>query len=127
VEEFLSNISFPSFKSSSPNIVQLYLGAMLVAALPGLAFAQGAPRETPLSMVNALHTAFGEHHDRAVHTKGVILEGTFTPAQEAHSIVRTPIFSGGALPVVARFSVFAGVPNLPDNDDGASPAGFAVR
>src|SRR5262249_35600440 len=32
------------------------------------------PKETPLSMVNALHTAFGEHHARAVHTKGVMVE-----------------------------------------------------
>ena len=78
-------------------------------------------------MVKALHTAFGEHHARAVHTKGVVLEGTFTPAKEALSIVREPIFAGGTLPVVARFSAFAGVPTLPDNDDGAAPAGFAVK
>jgi catalase len=78
-------------------------------------------------MVEALHSAFGEHHARAVHTKGVILEGTFTPAPDAKSIVREPIFSGGQLPVIARFSLFAGVPDLPDNDDGASPAGFAVK
>jgi catalase len=72
--------------------------------------AQSAPKETPLSVVNALHAAFGQHHDRAVHTKGTILEGTFTPALEARTIVRTPVFAGGPLPVVARFSLFAGVP-----------------
>jgi catalase len=55
-------------------------------------------------MVNALHTAFGEHHARAVHTKGVILDGVFTPAPEARTIVKTPIFSGGPLPIVARCS-----------------------
>lgn len=78
-------------------------------------------------MVEALHTAFGEHHARAVHTKGVMFEGTFTPAQGAQALTTEPIFRGGALPVVARFSLFAGVPDLPDNDDGASPAGFAVK
>lgn len=88
---------------------------------------QPPARETPLSMVNALHTAFGEHHARAVHTKGVIFEGTFTPSKEARAIVKTPIFLGGALPIVARFSVFAGIPDVPDNDDGAAPAGFAVK
>ena len=46
-------------------------------------------------MVNALHTAFGEHHARAVHTKGVVLEGVFTPAPEARTIVKTPIFLAG--------------------------------
>lgn len=84
-------------------------------------------KETPLSMVNALHTAFGDHHDRAVHTKGVVMVGTFTPSPDARAIVKTPIFTGGPLPIVARFSLFAGVPDLPDNDDGASPAGFAVK
>jgi catalase len=104
-----------------------------LASLPLAANAQStAPRaakakETPLSMVNALHTAFGDHHARAVHTKGVILEGTFVPAPDAKTIVKEPIFAGGELPVIARFSLFAGVPNLPDNDDGASPAGFALK
>ena len=78
-------------------------------------------------MVEALHTAFGNHHARAVHTKGTIFEGTFTPSAEAQAIVKEPIFTGGKLPIVARFSLFAGVPDLPDNDDGASPAGFAVK
>jgi catalase len=103
--------------------------SVILAFSGAVAMAQtaGSPRETPLSMVNALHAAFGEHHARAVHTKGIILEGTFTPAPEARNIVRTPIFDGGALPVVARFSLFAGVPDLADNDDGASPAGFAIK
>lgn len=98
------------------------------AALAGLAgSAPAAPVETPQSMVQALHTAFGEHHARAVHTKGVMLEGSFTPDRGARAIVREPIFAGGPLPVIARFSLFAGVPDLPDNDDGASPAGFAFK
>lgn len=103
------------------------MAASLTLALGATALAGGAPKETPLSMVNALHAAFGKHHARAVHTKGVVLEGTFTPSPEAAAIVSEPIFAGGSLPVVARFSLFAGVPDLPDNDDGASPAGFAVK
>lgn len=89
--------------------------------------AQTRPRETPLSMVNALHTAFGDHHARAVHTKGIILEGTFTPSADARSIVKEPIFTGGPLPIIARFSLFAGVPDLPDNDEGASPVGLGIK
>lgn len=103
------------------------LTAMLAAAAVAGGVPPQPPRETPLSMVNALHTAFGEHHARAVHTKGIMLEGTFTPATEARTIVKEPIFAGGTLPVLARFSLFAGVPDLPDNADGASPAGFAVK
>ena len=82
---------------------------------------------SPLDLVNGLHTAFGEHHARAVHTKGVMAEGSFTPSPGAASLTREPIFRGGPLPVVARFSNFAGMPDLADNDDGASPAGFAVK
>ena len=82
---------------------------------------------SPLDMVNGLHTAFGEHHARAVHTKGVMVEGSFTPSPGAANLTKEPIFRGGPLPVVARFSDFAGVPDLADNDDGASPAGFAVK
>ncbi|CAN5860095.1 hypothetical protein BH11PLA1_BH11PLA1_18260 [soil metagenome] len=78
-------------------------------------------------MVNALHTAFGEHHARAVHTKGMMLEGTFTPAPEAQTLTKAPVFAAGTLPVIARFSVFAGVPTLPDTDDGAAPSGFAFK
>lgn len=110
--------------------------ALSAAALATAAFAAepsarlrgpASAKETPLSMVEALHTAFGEHHARAVHTKGVMLEGQFTPAPSARSLTREPIFRGGALPVTARFSLFAGVPDLADNNDGASPAGFAVK
>lgn len=115
---------------------RVYVSGLLVVvvgAIAGAVLAQQPsstrtpPRETPLSMVVALHTAFGDHHARAVHTKGVIVEGTFTPEHDATAIVAEPIFAGGPLPVVARFSLFAGVPDLPDNDDGASPAGFAVK
>jgi hypothetical protein len=51
----------------------LYCGAALITlATVSQTHAQSAPKETPLSVVNALHAAFGQHHDRAVHTKGTI-------------------------------------------------------
>jgi catalase len=85
------------------------------------------PKESPLDMVNNLHTAFGEHHARAVHTKGIMLVGSFTPSKEAHTLVSAPIFAGDTLPLVARFSLFAGVPTLPDNAGPASPSGFGFK
>jgi catalase len=112
---------------------------MAALTLASAAFAQAyadppvtahPPKETPLSTVESLHTAFGDHHAehaRAIHTKGVIFEGTFTPAAQARSIVKTPIFTGAALPIIARFSLFAGVPDVPDNADAASPAGFSIK
>ena len=97
--------------------------------MAGAGHAQGtaSAKASPQDMVDALHTAFGEHHARAVHTKGVMLEGSFTPTADAAKLTRAPVFAGGTLPVIARFSLFAGVPTLPDVDDGASPAGFGVK
>jgi catalase len=118
----------PTYRVSA--VCCAFLGTFtLFAMTPRPAAAQdGTPGEaSPRDMVDALHTAFGEHHARAVHTKGVMLEGTFAPAPEAATLTKAPVFAGDTLPVVARFSVFAGVPTLPDNDDGASPAGFSVK
>lgn len=110
------------------------LRRMLVAlSAAGLAYGTVGAQETPpgkaspQDLVDALHTAFGEHHARAVHTKGVMLEGSFTPAADARTLTKAPIFAGGTLPVVARFSLFAGVPTLPDTDDAASPAGLGLK
>src|SRR5262245_15355365 len=91
------------------------------------ALAADTSRETPASMVGALHTAFGELHARAVHTKSVMFEGECTPDKASQALTREPIFAGGKQPVVARFSLFAGVPDLADNDDGASPAGLGIK
>src|SRR5690348_10020121 len=111
----------------------LALGLVMLATLVVSAatwadeLAMTPPKASPLDMVNALHTAFGEHHARAVHTKGVMLEGMFTPSKEAASLTKAPVFSGGALPIETRFSLIAGIPDLPDTNDAASPAGFAVK
>ena len=57
----------------------------ILVAVPSAA--QDAPAHaSPLDLVNGLHTAFGEHHARAVHTKGVMLEGSFTPAMDAAQV-----------------------------------------
>ena len=85
------------------------------------------PKASALDMVNALHTAFGEHHARAVHTKGVVLEGTFIPTREARDLTKATVFTRGTLPIIGRFSLFAGLPTLPDTDDAASPQGLGIK
>jgi catalase len=99
----------------------------VLASVPSSAQNLTPSAASPLDMVNGLHTAFGEHHARAVHTTGLMVEGSFTPSPGAANLTMEPIFKDGPPPVVARFSLFAGVPDLPDNDDGASPDGFAVK
>ena len=107
----------------SGTFVALATGAASVC--PAVA---GEPvHETPASMVGAFHTAFGEHHARAVHAKGIILQGTFTPAAEARSIARAALFSKGPIPVTVRFSDFTGLPDIPDTAPDANPRGMAVK
>jgi catalase len=65
---------------------------------------------------------------RPAHAKGVLLTGTFTPAPEAETLTRAPHLQRPSTPVTVRFSNFAGVPIVADNDpQGAGPRGFAVR
>jgi catalase len=112
---------------------RLGAAAILAGTMVGSAFAADMapqpvpPNQSPLDLVNALHSAFGEHHARAVHSKGVIMEGSFTPAEDARTITKAPIFTGGTLPIVARFSDFAGIPDIPDTDGAAVPTGLAIK
>jgi catalase len=65
---------------------------------------------------------------RPAHAKGVLLSGAFTPAPDARPLSRAPHLQRASTPVTARFSNFAGVPTVADNDpQGAGPRGFAVR
>src|SRR5262249_60503212 len=65
---------------------------------------------------------------RPAHAKGILLTGTFTPSSEAASLTRAPHLQRNSTPVTVRFSNFAGIPSVADNDpQGAGPRGFAVR
>ena len=65
---------------------------------------------------------------RPAHAKGILLAGTFTPSAEGASLTRAPHLHRNSTPVTVRFSDFAGVPTVADNDpQGAGPRGFAVR
>jgi len=65
---------------------------------------------------------------RPAHAKGSLLAGFFNPTSEAAALSRAPHFRAPSTPVMARFSDFAGVPTVPDNDpNGSSPHGFAIR
>ena len=65
---------------------------------------------------------------RPAHAKGILLRGTFTPSPEAASLSGAPHLHRNSTPVTVRFSDFAGIPTVADNDSqSASPRGFAVR
>ena len=73
--------------------------------------------------LNGLHPGF-----RAAHAKGVMASGTFAPADAAKDLTRAPHIQRPSTRVIVRFSDFAGVPTVADNDpNGASPRGMATR
>jgi catalase len=65
---------------------------------------------------------------RPAHAKGILLAGIFTPSSEASSLTTAPHINPHSTPVTVRFSDFAGIPTVPDNDpQNASPRGCAIR
>jgi catalase len=65
---------------------------------------------------------------RPAHAKGILLTGVFTPSSQAASLTRAPHIQRNSTPVTVRFSDFAGIPTVPDNDpQGAGPRGCAIR
>src|SRR6478672_779038 len=93
----------------------------------GSAAAQRAPTPTGQQMTNAMYTAFGDNHSRAVHAKGILIQGRFTPDPAARSIIKAKLFTSQEATVLARFSDFTGIPTIPDNIMDANPRGMAVK
>ena len=65
------------------------------------------PVHTPLELLESLHLAFGNNHGRAIHAKGIILEGEFTPDAHAKEISKAPHLQGPAR--VANGPVYFGL------------------
>lgn len=81
---------------------------------------------TPQQAINAIHSYFGSHPGfRALHAKGTLLKGTFTPTGDAASLTRAAHMQGDVVPVTARLSNGSGNPNQPDY--APDPRGLAVK
>jgi catalase len=64
---------------------------------------------------------------RAVHAKGIMLSGSFTPSPQAGTLTRAPHTTRSSTPVTVRFSDGTGLPLIPDNSPDANPHGCAIR
>jgi catalase len=94
----------------SPSLLLMLLGS---AGIIPPAPAQDQPTAT--QVVDQQEAVFGVHPgQRRNHTKGVCAAGEFVGTKEAERYSRSAIFSGKPVPVVARFSVAGGNPNVPD-------------
>ncbi|MEP7038798.1 MAG: catalase family peroxidase [Acidobacteriota bacterium] len=85
------------------------------------------PPSTPSQLVDALNLVFGKQTDnRAVHAKGIVLLGKFTPSATAKTLSKAPHFLQ-SVPVTIRFSDFTGIPNIADNNPLANPRGLSIK
>src|SRR3954469_12129616 len=109
------------------------LAALLIAASASAADltmsdpAAKAPPASAVDQVDALNQTFGKQvKNRAVHAKGLVLGGRFSPASSAAGLSKAPHFRP-SVPVTVRFSDFAGIPTIPDTHPAASPRGLAIK
>ncbi len=69
----------------------------------------------------------GKAHQRFIHAKGIVCEGTFQASPAAATISRAPHFRGQKVPVTIRFSDGAPDATVADTSPDASPRGMAIR
>jgi catalase len=104
--------------------------ALASAASSAPMFALGAPgagtEVTAPQMIDAFEGTFGVHPgQRRNHIKGTCAAGQFIGTPDAVALSRSALFSGKTIPVVARFSLGGGSPEVPDA--APAPRGMALE
>jgi catalase len=108
------------------------VGLTIAIILP---FAWGSPaisadEDAPLGerLVDVMNQLFGRHPGlRANHTKGLVVEGSFTPSGAGATLSKAALFQGAPTPVTARFSDATGLPTIADGAPNANPHGLGLR
>jgi catalase len=81
---------------------------------------------TAPQMIEAFEGTFGVHPgQRRNHIKGTCAVGEFVGTSDAAALSRSALFSGKTIPVVARFSLGGGNPEVPDA--APAPRGMALE
>jgi catalase len=105
--------------------LMLASAAALVALLSPGARAADAAVNAP-QMIEAFEGTFGAHAgQRRNHIKGTCASGEFVGTSDAAALSRSPLFSAKTIPVVARFSLGGGNPDVPDA--APAPRGMALE
>ncbi len=106
-------------------------GPFRLAAILSLLAGAGLPGQSPdLSQQIAeimSQGPSGKAHQRFIHAKGIVCEGTFQAKPAAAGISRAAHLQGSAVPVTVRFSDGAPDISVADNSPDASPRGMAIR
>ena len=85
-----------------------------------------SPEITAPQMIDAFEGTFGVHPgQRRNHIKGTCAAGQFVGTAEAAALSRSALFSGKPIPVVARFSLGGGSPEV--RDAAPAPRGLGME
>jgi catalase len=96
--------------------------------LGGVVRGEEPEKSVPEQIVDEMNVLFGRHPGfRAVHAKGIVCEGEFTPAASAAALSKAPHLQGKPVKATVRFSDSTGIPDIPDGLPDAGPRGMAVR
>src|SRR5512132_3941991 len=90
-------------------------GTMVVFATLSSTSRSAGQDVDPAELVKDFHALFGEHHARATHAKGVVLDATFEPTREASQLSKATVFMDRVQATV-RLSDTTGIPEIPDAD-----------
>jgi catalase len=118
--------SFPSERAARCAALALASAASIIPLAALGAPAAGPEAVTAPQMIDAFEGTFGVHPgQRRNHVKGTCAAGEFVGNTETASLSSSPLFSGKAIPVIARFSLGGGSPEVPDA--APAPRGMALE
>jgi catalase len=104
--------------------MKLFLMAASAACL--VSTLADAAEVTAPQMIEAFEGTFGAHQgQRRTHIQGTCAAGELVGTSEAAALSRSPLFTGKTIPVVARFSLGGGSPQVPDA--APAPRGMALE
>jgi catalase len=73
---------------------------------------------TPARFVDRFEHVYGRHDGfRRNHAKGLSASGTFQSNGAGTAVCKATVFEAGTVPVIGRFSLSGGLPDLPDKPD----------
>jgi catalase len=110
-----NNMHLPTILTFKP-CHAIMLGTIIACSLPASAQIQPVAADVrPDQVVSSLENTFGSHPGmRKNHAKGTCAVGYFIGAQDTAKFSRSLLFSGKSIPIVARFSLAGGNPEVAD-------------
>jgi len=110
-----STINASSMRRGAGELLPAVLTAVSLAAFFSPSGLVAAEAVTPVQVVDSLQGTFGVHAgQRRNHTKGTCAVGEFSGTPEAAALSRSKLFTTAHVPVIARFSIAGGNPDVAD-------------